>query len=143
MSDTISTVKTAFIGGGIAFIATVTVILVSLFAGAAWASALAGFPFTLVMFLIAATIVNKKKEQINFDRFLMLSTILYFVMFLVILIWWVLSYYAFQNLSWVKRLWSTFGIAIILWIVAVITLLVTYYTNSRWKNYLNPKTVFI
>jgi Kef-type K+ transport system membrane component KefB len=137
-SETLDAVKTAFIGGGVAFAVTVTVIIVSLFAGPAWASSLAGFPFTLVMFAIAATIVNKEKEQTNFNRFLMLSSALYFVMFVVVLIWWLISHYKLQSSSWPKRTWSAFAIAISLWVIAIITLLVNYYTNPKWKNYLNP-----
>ena len=138
-AETLESVKTAFIGGGISFAVTVIVIIVSLLAGPVWSSSIAGFPFTLVMFAIAATIVNKQKEQINFNRFLMLSAALYFVLSVVVVIWWCISYYNFQNSSWRKRIWASFGIGISLWVLAVISLFVIYYTNPKWKSYLNPK----
>lgn len=136
-SKTRDAAKTSIIGGGIAFGVTVISIIVSLLAGPVWASSLTGFPFTLVMFAIAATIVKKEKDQINFNRFLMLSSAFYFLMSVVVLIWWIISYYKFKDSSWVNRIWSSFGISISLWVIAVIILLVIYYTNPKWNNYFN------
>ena len=137
-SKTVRSVKSAFIGGAIAFVVSVIVILLSLVFGPVWASALAAFPLTLIVFCVVATI-GDSDEQRNFDRFLLLSAALYIVLTIGVVIWWVVSYYTLQKKSWKTRVWAGFGAGILLWVIAVITLICLYYTNPTWYKYFNPQ----
>ena len=135
MGDTGTAIKSAFVSGAIAFAFTVVIVIVSLLAGSVFAASLAAFPFTLCMFAIAATIYNTEAQKQNFERFLLLSAALYIVLAVGVGIWWLVSYYALKDMEWSKKIWSSFGAGVALWVVAVTVLMVMYYHNDEWNKY--------
>ena len=134
-------VKTAFTGGAVAFLMTTLLLIVSIFAGSIWASSIAAFPATLVFFAVAASIFPSQRTETNFDRFLLLSTALYFVLSIGVLVWYLVSLKSnISSRDWRERTWIGFGASITIWVVVVIVLLTLYYTNQTWHDYFNPNS---
>lgn len=136
--EIIDGVKTAFVGGSIGFLMTVVIISVSIFAGAPWSASIGAFPVTVLLFAITVSIYDTDDRKKNFDQFLMLTVVLYFILALVVLIWWLVSTHTLGSKSWKYRTWAGFGTGISLWVIVVTVLLSLYYHNKKWYDYFQP-----
>jgi hypothetical protein len=129
--------KSAGIAGAIGFLYNFSVVILSLLGGSVYASVLGAFPVTLVIFAISSTISKEKSQEDSFDRFLLLSAALYVFLSILVIIWWIVNYFAFQQSSWTKRIWTGFGISIIIWVISAIALLTMYFSNKKWHDFLS------
>ena len=133
--------KSAAIAGSIGFLFNFAIVIVSLLAGSVYASILGAFPFTLLIFALASTISNEKSQEDSFDRFLLLSSALYVFLAITVIVWWIVSYFAFKNDSWKSKTWKSFSISLIIWAISAIALLSMYFSNKKWYDFLKEDQV--
>ena len=141
--NTADGLKSTFIAAVIAFIGVVIISTLAYFVSAIWSAVFSSFSLTFLVMLIGVTITGNSSQQETLVNNIELTAVLYWVLALSMVLWFVLQKYAFQDMSWYKRMWVSWTIGNFSpWLVSVIILLALDYTVPSFHNrYVTSTTV--